>query len=68
MQIIQIEAILYRLDAANDILDMHYPGSQLHPLLPKKMGRWAVKVSGNWRLTFEFWDRDAFDVNVEDYH
>ena len=31
-------------------------------------GRWAVKVSGNWRLTFEFKDRNAFNVNIEDYH
>jgi proteic killer suppression protein len=64
----KIEAILDRLDAANEIKDMNYPGSALHLLLPKKKGRWAIKVSGNWRLTFEFKDGDAFNVDAEDYH
>ncbi|MGA3208447.1 MAG: type II toxin-antitoxin system RelE/ParE family toxin [Syntrophales bacterium] len=64
----KIEAILDRLDAANEIKDMNYPGSGLHLLHPRKKGRWAVKVSGNWRVTFEFKDGDAFNVNIEDYH
>jgi proteic killer suppression protein len=67
-QVSKIEAILDRLDAANEIKDMNYPGSGLHLLLPKKKGRGAVKVSGNWRVTFEFKDGDAFNVNIEDYH
>jgi proteic killer suppression protein len=29
---------------------------------------WAVKVSGNWRLTFRFAGRDAEKVDYEDYH
>jgi len=65
---LKLEAILDRLDAANEIRDMNYPGSGLHLLQPKKKGRWAVKVSGNWRLTFEFKDGDAFNINIEDYH
>jgi len=34
----------------------------------KAKGRWAIKVSGNWRLTFDFKDGDALNVDVEDYH
>ena len=64
----KIEAILDRLEAANEIKDMSYPGSGLHLPQPKNKGRWAVKVSGNWRLTFEFEDQNAFNVNIEDYH
>lgn len=64
----KLEAILDRLDAACEIRDMNYPGSGLHLLLPKTKGRWAIKVSGNWRLTFEFKDGDACNVNIEDYH
>ena len=64
----KLEVLLDRLDAANEIKDMSYPGSDLHLLLPKKKGRWAIKVSGNWRLTFEFKDGDAFNVDIEDYH
>jgi toxin HigB-1 len=64
----ELEAILDRLDAANEIRDMNYPGSGLHLLLPKKKGRWAIKVSGNWRWIFEFVDGDALNVEVEDDH
>lgn len=64
----KLKAILDRLDAANDIKDMNYPGSDLHLLQPKKKGRWALKISGNRRFTFEFKDGDAFNVDIEDYH
>lgn len=60
--------ILDHLDAANEIRDMGYPGSELHPLQPKSESRWAVSVSGNWRITFKFKNGDAYDVNYEDYH
>jgi toxin HigB-1 len=29
---------------------------------------WAVKVSGNWRVTFRFAGGDVEQVNYEDYH
>lgn len=64
----KMATILDRLDAANDIRDMNYPGSGLHLLQPKKEARLAVKVSGNWRITFRFKDGDAYEVNYEDYH
>jgi len=59
---------LDRLDAANEIRDMSYPGAGLHQLLPKTKGRLAIKVSGNWRLTFEFNEGDAHHLDLEDYH
>jgi plasmid maintenance system killer protein len=33
-----------------------------------RKGTWSVTVSDNWRLTFTFSERDAYDVNLEDYH
>jgi proteic killer suppression protein len=60
----KLEAILDRFDAANEIKDMNYSGSCLHLLLSKKKGRWAIKVSGNWRLTFEFKDGDTVNVDI----
>jgi proteic killer suppression protein len=47
---------------------MNFPGSGLHLLLPKQESRWAMKVSGNWRITFVFREGHAFEVNYEDYH
>lgn len=47
---------------------MNLPGLDLHPLRGDRAGTWAVKVSGNWRITFGFADNDAVDVDYEDYH
>lgn len=64
----RLERILDRLNAANDIKDMNYPGSKLHPLTGDKKGQYAVNVSGNWRIFFEFIDGDAYIVDYDDYH
>jgi len=60
--------ILDRLDAARDVTDMRFPGSDLHQLKGKMKGLWAVKVSGNWRVVFNFKEANAYDVNYIDYH
>lgn len=60
--------ILDRLDAAKDIIDMKFPGSDLHQLRGKMKGLWAVKVSGNWRVVFRFIEGDAYNINYIDYH
>jgi toxin HigB-1 len=31
-------------------------------------GHWAVKVSGNYRITFRFEEGNVFDVDYIDYH
>ncbi|NQW72272.1 MAG: type II toxin-antitoxin system RelE/ParE family toxin [Actinobacteria bacterium] len=33
-----------------------------------RKGQWAISVNGNWRLTFEFRDGNAFVLDYEDYH
>ncbi len=64
----RIERILDRLNAANELLDMNYPGSNLHKLLGDKKDHYAVNVSGNWRIFFEFIDGDAYIIDYADYH
>ncbi len=44
------------------------PGYRLHPLKGRAMNRWSIWVSGNWRLTFEFRDGNAYVLDYEDYH
>lgn len=39
-----------------------------HELKGERLGVWAMTVSGNWRLTFEFRDGHAYILNYEDYH
>ena len=59
---------LAALDTAHVIADMGLPGYRLHPLKGKLRGRWSISVSGNWRLTFEFREGNAFQLDYEDYH
>ncbi len=64
----KLENRLDRLDAASCPEDMRLPGYRLHILEPKNTGRWAVDVSGAWRVTFEFDGIDAIIVDYEQYH
>ena len=64
----RIERILDRLDAALEAADMNLPGYEFHELKGDRKGTYAVKVSGNWRITFHFSQGNAYDVNLEDYH
>jgi proteic killer suppression protein len=64
----RLERILDRLDAAIEPKDMDLPGYRFHGLKGNRKGRYAVFVSGNWRLTFCFDSDGAIDVDLEDYH
>lgn len=65
---VRLRLILGRLQVAGLPQDMDLPGLRLHPLKGTEKGRFAVSVSGNWRITFAFSDKDAVDVDYEDYH
>ena len=56
------------LNAAFTIEDMNKPGYRLHKLSGKQKERWSIRVSGNWRITFEFIDGDVYIIDYEDYH
>ena len=59
---------LAALETASEIEDLDLPGYRLHPLQGTRKDVWAIDVSGNWRLTFEFYDGDVYILNYEDYH
>jgi toxin HigB-1 len=52
----------------NGLHNIALPGLRLHPLKGDQAGRWAVSVSGNWRVTFGFTGEDVTEVDYEDYH
>ena len=64
----RLRVILGRLSASVAPQDMNLPGLDLHQLKGDRKGTWAVKVSGNWRITFTFVEKDADAVDYEDYH
>ena len=59
---------LAALDSAQAVADMDIPGFLLHELRGNRKGQWAISVNGNWRVTFEFRDGNAFVLDYEDYH
>ncbi|MGZ8222238.1 MAG: type II toxin-antitoxin system RelE/ParE family toxin [Methylobacter sp.] len=56
------------LNAVKGPLEMDVVGWKLHQLKGELAEHWAVKVSGNWRLTFTFEGEDAILVDYQDYH
>lgn len=56
------------LDTARSVIDVDMPGFALHRLKGSMSGRWAISVSGNWRVTFEFREGDAYVLDYEDFH
>jgi len=64
----KLKEILVLLNTAKNVTDMDIPGFNLHMLKGDRAETWSVKVSGNWRLTFEFKGSDAYVVDYEDYH
>ena len=64
----RLRLILGLLNAATGPRDMNLPGLGLHELKGVRKGTWAVKVSGNWRVTFIFAGKNVDRVDYEDYH
>lgn len=56
------------IDQAEIIDDINLAYYRLHQLQGDRADTWSVTVSGNWRITFEFRDGDAYILNYEDYH
>jgi proteic killer suppression protein len=64
----KLRLILTNLDQAQEPDDMDLPGLFMHQLKGDRKNIWSVRVSGNWRLTYRFTERDVEIVNYEDYH
>ena len=64
----RIILILARLNTAKLIEAMNINSYNLHELKGDRKGTWSVTVRTNWRITFQFENGNAFDVNFEDYH
>lgn len=60
--------ILALLETSKTIDGMDLLGLNLHNLKDKRKNTLAVKVSGNWRVTFNLKNGDILEVNYENYH
>jgi len=64
----KLNEIMTALSSAETPESMNYPGSRFHQLTGDQLGRYSVRLTGNYRVTFG-WDLNkAIDVDIEDYH
>ena len=64
----KIRLILAQLNLVVEAAAMNIPGMRFHALSGDRKGQYAVSVSGNWRIVFEFDGPDATNVDLVDYH
>jgi toxin HigB-1 len=63
-----LRLILTSLNAACSPQQLNAPSFKLHTLKGDRQGQWAIWVSGNWRIVFEFDGEDVTNVDLVDYH
>lgn len=60
---------LQQLDAAGDLRDLRIPPSnQLEALKGDRLGQWSIRINQQWRICFRWEGRDAYEVEIVDYH
>ena len=64
----KVRIVLAALDTVRVPTDPDLPEFGFHPLVGDRIGRFAITVSRNWRITFAWSGEDAIDVDLEDYH
>lgn len=63
-----IDVVLAALDSAEELDDLNLPGKDFHQLKQFDPVRWSLRVSGNWRITFEWDGSHVYDVDYLDPH
>ncbi len=64
----RIDIMLDTLNRAQQPDDLNVPGYHFHALKGKDKGRFSIRVTGNWRITFAFEGINAIIIDLEDYH
>ena len=60
---------LLMIDAAGSISDLKIPpGNRLEKLVGDRHGQYSIRINEQWRICFHWRVKDAFDVEITDYH
>jgi toxin HigB-1 len=60
---------LRQLDASLTLEDLRNPpGNQLEALKGDRTGQWSIRINDKWRICFRWFDGEAHDVEIVDYH
>jgi len=57
------------LDAAERLSDLRVPpGNRLEKLSGTREGQHSIRINDQWRICFCWRERDAYEVEIVDYH
>jgi proteic killer suppression protein len=57
------------LDAAESLGDLRVPPSnRLEKLAGRRKGQYSIRINDQWRICFQWRERDAYEVEIVDYH
>jgi proteic killer suppression protein len=60
---------LQAVDFASAIEDLRDPpGNRLEKLKRDREGRWSIRINDQYRVCFRWDGKDAWDVEIVDYH
>ena len=60
---------LRQLNSATELRDLAAPpGNRLEALRGDRKGQHSIRINDQWRVCFVWRDRDAYDVEIVDYH
>lgn len=60
---------LVLVDAAEQLDDLRVPpGNRLEKLKGERSGQHSIRINDQWRICFRWKDRNAYDVQIVDYH
>lgn len=60
---------LTMLNNAQSLQDLRVPPSnRLEQLAGDRQGQHSIRINDQWRICFVWRDRDAYDVEIVDYH
>jgi toxin HigB-1 len=60
---------LTQIHNARDLVDLRAPpGNRLEALAGDRQGQYSIRINDQWRVCFQWWDGDAYEVEIVDYH
>jgi len=60
---------LRMLNNARSLQDLRIPpANHLEKLLGNRSGQYSIRINEQWRLCFEWREKDAYEVEITDYH
>ena len=60
---------LRMLDRAKTLENLSaFNGNRLEALSGDRAGQYSIRINRQWRICFRWYDGDAYDVEIVDYH